>query len=355
MREEKLKTIEMESAEPDGGSGRMKLWALVRFAAIALAVAVAAQIGWSIPAQAKSRTLVIKFAEVQPADGIYGRYEKKFAKLIDEKTNGSVKVAIFAGGSLGGEKDVMESLRVGTVQVSLIGLTLMPFLDATWGPYIFRNPDHATHVLQGPIGQQWKDRVLKESGGHLRLLDYVYFGRRELTTRDTPVRKLADLKGLKIRVMEAPIYIAAWRALGANPVPMAWPEVFTAMQQGTIDAQENPYELILSQHLYEVQHYVMATNHVLAYRFLFMNNAAFNMMTKEEQKIFTTTWRKIAVQIKNEYISKDAQYISELEKKGMTFIQPDVKPFIEATEKVRQKYLTQAWGKGVYEKIKATK
>lgn len=355
MKREKLNAIKMKNAEALGGSGKMNLRTLVRSAAIALAVAVVTQIGWGIPAYAKSRTLVLKFAEVQPAQGIYGRYEKKFAKLVDERTHGAVKVEIFAGGSLGGEKDVMESLRVGTVQVSLIGLTLMPFLDDTWGPYIFRNPDQATHVLQGPIGQQWKERVFKESGGRLRLLDYVYFGRRELTTRNTPVYKLSDLKGLKIRVMEAPIYIAAWRALGANPVPMAWPEVFTALQQGTIDAQENPYELILSQHLYEVQHYVMATNHVLAYRFLFMNNRAWNLMTKEEQKIFTTTWRKIAVQIKNEYISNEAKYISELKKKGMIFIKPDVKPFIKATEKVRQEYLTKVWGKGVYEKIKATK
>jgi tripartite ATP-independent transporter DctP family solute receptor len=322
--------------------------------ALILAFALAAQFGFGMFSIAESRTLEFKFAEVQPAQGIYARYEEKFAKRVEERTKGTVKVAVFAGGSLGGEKDVMEGMRVGSVHLSLIGLTLMPFLDATWGPYIFRDNDHATKVLQGEIGQQWKDRVLKESGG-LRLIDYVYFGPRQLTTKNTPVIKIEDLKGLKIRVMEAPIYIATWRALGANPVPMAWPEVFTGLQQGTIDAQENPYEVILSQSLFEVQKNLVATEHVRPFRFLLMSNAAYNLMSPEEQKIFNETWREIAKEIETEYISKEQEYIATLKSKGMTFIQPAVEPMREATEKVRKEFLLKAWGEGVYEKIKSMK
>jgi tripartite ATP-independent transporter DctP family solute receptor len=327
---------------------------LLKFMALTLAFVFLAQFNCNLFAVAQARTLEFKFAEVQPAQGIYARYENKFAKLLEERTKGSVKVAIFPGGSLGGEKDVMEGMRVGSVHMSLIGLTLMPFLDATWGPYIFRDNEHATKVLQGDIGDQWKQRVLKESGG-LRLLDYVYFGPRQLTTKNTPVHKLEDLKGLKIRVMEAPIYLATWRALGANPVPMAWPEVFTGLQQGTIDAQENPYEVILSQSLFEVQNYVMATAHVRPFRFLLMSDRAYNLMSKEEQKIFMKTWREISKEIEQEYISKDNEYIATLKSKGMKFIQPDTKDFMAVTEKVRKEFLPKAWGKGVYEKIKAIK
>ncbi len=331
---------------------KLSFKASLKIAALTLAVFVVSQFGFSMPAAAESKTLEFKFAEVQPAQGIYARYEEKFAKLVEERTKGSIKVAIFAGGSLGGEKDIMEGMRVGSVHMSLIGLTLMPFLDVIWGPYIFRDNDHATKVLQGEIGQQWKDRVLKESGG-LRLLDYVYFGPRQLTTKNTPVNKLEDLKGLKIRVMEAPIYLGTWRAMGANPVPMAWPEVFTGLQQGTIDAQENPFELILSQSLFEVQKYVMATEHVRPFRFLLMRDAAFNLMNKEQQKIFIDTWREIAKEIEQEYISKDKEYIEKLKSKGMNFIQPDTTPFRQATEKVRKEFLPKAWGEGVYEKIQA--
>ena len=327
----------------------------VRGVALALAGVVASVAfcgAVSAPANAAGKVLEFKFADVQPAQGIYGRYEQKFAKLMDERTKGAVKISVFASGALGGEKDVMEQLRIGSVQISLIGLTLIPYLDVIWGPYVFRDNDHAKKVLQGEIGDSWKARVLKESGG-LRLIDYVYFGPRELTTKSIAAKTPAQLKGLKIRVMEAPIYLATWKALGASPVPMAWPEVFTGLQQGTIDAQENPYELILSNSLYEVQKYVVATDHVRPFRFLLMNNAAFNLMSKEQQKIFTDTWREIGNEIEAEYISKDQEYINALKAKGMIFVKPDLKAYRAATKNVWKAFMPKAWGPGVYEKVQA--
>ena len=302
--------------------------------------------------RAPGQVLEFKFAEIQPANGIYAKYEQKFAKLLAERTQGRVKVTVFAGGALGGEKDVLEGMRVGSVHISLIGLTLIPFLDAIWGPYVFRDNDHAKKVLHGEIGQMWKDRVLKESGG-LRLIDYVYFGPRQLTTKSIAAKEPAQLKGLKIRVMEAPIYLATWKALGASPVPMAWPEVFTGLQQGTIDAQENPYELIVSNSLYEVQKYVISTEHVRPFRFLLMNNAAYNLMTKDEQKIFNDTWTQIGQEIENEYISKDAEYIATLKSKGMIVVKPDLAAYRAATKDVWKDFMPKAWGPGVWEKVQA--
>jgi tripartite ATP-independent transporter DctP family solute receptor len=300
------------------------------------------------------QVLEYKFADVQPAQGIYGRYAVKFGKLLEERTGGAVKIAHFGGGALGGEKDVMEGLRLGSVHISLIGLTLMPFLDVIWGPYVFRDNDHGRKVLEGEIGQSWKQRVLKEGGG-LRLIDYVYFGPRQLTTKNTPGRTPQELRGLKIRVMEAPIYIATWKALGASPVPMAWPEVFTGLQQGTIDAQENPLELIVSNSLFEVQKYVALTYHVRPYRFLLMNDAAFNKMSKEQQKIFLDTWKEIAKEIEQEYISSDQKYLDLLKSKGMTVVQADVHAYREATKDVWKEFMPKAWGQGVYEKVQAVK
>jgi TRAP-type C4-dicarboxylate transport system substrate-binding protein len=181
----------------------------------------------------------------------------------------------------------------------------------------------------------------------------VYFGPRELTTKATPAQTPAQLKGLKIRVMEAPIYLATWKALGASPVPMAWPEVFTGLQQGTIDAQENPYELIVSNSLFEVQKYVIATDHVRPFRFLLMNDAAFNLMSKDQQKIFTDTWQEIGKEIENEYLSKEQAYIDLLKSKGMIFIRPDLKAYRAATQNVWKGFMPKVWGPGVYEKVQA--
>jgi TRAP-type transport system periplasmic protein len=339
-----------DSIVVSGGVTRRRF---LRNSALALAAAAApASIGRAASAQGPA--LEFKFAEIQPAQGIYARYEQKFAKLVEERTKGTIKVAVFAGGALGGEKDVLEGMRVGSVHMSLIGLTLMPFLDVIWGPYVFRDNDHAKKVLGGEIGQSWKERVLKESGG-LRLLDYVYFGPRQLTTKNTPARTPAQLKGLKIRVMEAPIYLATWKALGASPVPMAWPEVFTGLQQGTIDAQENPYELIVSNSLFEVQKYVIVTEHVRPFRFLLMNDAAFNKMSKEQQKIFTDTWQEISKEVEQEYSSKEQEYIGILKSKGMTVLQPDLDTYRAATKDVWKEFMPKAWGPGVYEKVQAVK
>ena len=303
---------------------------------------------------APSQVLEYKFADVQPAQGIYGRYEVKFGKLLAERTGGTVKIAHFGGGALGGEKDVMEGLRLGSVHISLIGLTLMPFLDVIWGPYVFRDNDHGRKVLDGGIGQGWKERVLKEGGG-VRLIDYVYFGPRQLTTKNTPGRTPKELKGLKIRVMEAPIYIATWKALGASPTPMAFPEVFTGLQQGTIDAQENPLELIVANSFFEVQKYVVLTYHVRPYRFLLMNDAAFNKMSNDQKKIFLDTWKEIAKEIEQEYISSDQKYLDLLKSKGMTVVQADIPAYREATKDVWKQFMPKAWGEGVYEKVQAVK
>jgi len=248
----------------------------------------------------------------------------------------------------------MEGLRLGSVHIGLMGLTQMSFLDMIWGPYVFRDNDHARKVLNGEIGQSWKNRVLKESGG-LRLIDYVYFGPRQLTTKNTVGKTPADLKGMKIRVMEAPIYIATWKALGTNPVPMAYTELFTGLQQGTIDAQENPLELIVSNSFYEVQKYVVLTNHVRGFRFLLMNDAAFNKMSKDQQKIFMDTWEEISKEIEQEYIANDQKFIDTLKSKGMTVVQPDANAYREATKNVWKSFMPKAWGEGVYEKVQAVK
>jgi tripartite ATP-independent transporter DctP family solute receptor len=343
--------------EKAGASGRVTRREFLKSSALAAAgvsVGGAALLAGKTAAAAAGPVLEFKFAEVQPAQGIYARYEAKFGKLLEERTGGAVKIALFAGGALGGEKDVMEGMRMGSVQIGLMGLTQMPFLDMIWGPYVFRDHDHARKVLNGEIGQAWKDRVLKESGG-LRLIDYVYFGPRQLSTKNTPGKTPAELKGLKIRVMEAPIYIATWKALGTNPVPMSWGQVFTGLQQGTIDAQENPLELIVSNSLFEVQKYVALTNHVRGFRFLMMNDATFNMMSKDQQKIFVETWKEVEKEIEVEYIASDQKFLDLLKSKGMTIVQPDTNAYREATKNVWKEYMPKAWGEGVYEKVQAVK
>jgi tripartite ATP-independent transporter DctP family solute receptor len=345
---------EQSSTVKDGGAGAGPLTRRT-FLQASVGAAVGLTLGARrLRAAGPAKPLEFRFADVQAANGIYARYEAKFAKLLEERTGGGIKVAVFAGGSLGGEKDVLEGMRGGSIHIGLMGLTLMPFLDVLWGPYIFRDNEHARKVLKGEIGQNWKDRVLKESGG-LRLIDYVYFGPRHLTTKKTPARTPAELRGLKIRVMEAPIYVATWKALGASPTPMPFPAIFTGLQQGTIDAQENPLELVVASSFFEVQKYVVLTYHSRPYRYLMISDAAFNKMSKDQQKIFQDTWQQIGQEIEQEYISNDQKYLDTLKSKGMMVIQPDIAAYREATKDVWKEFMPKAWGPGVYEKVQAVK
>jgi len=129
-------------------------------------------------------------------------------------------------------------------------------------PYLWRDQEHVRKVWSGPIGQEMVQTVLQRKG--IRILAALNRGPRNLTTKNKAVKVPADLKGLKIRTIQNPVHIEAWKTLGANPVPMAFGEVFTALQQGTIDGQENPYEMIYSNSLFEVQKYMILTRHVRA-------------------------------------------------------------------------------------------
>jgi TRAP-type C4-dicarboxylate transport system substrate-binding protein len=134
---------------------------------------------------------------------------------------------------------------------------------------------------------------------------------------------------------------------------MPFPAIFTGLQQGTIDAQENPLELVMATSLYEVQKYVVLTNHSRPYRYLMMNDDAFNRMSKDQQRIFQETWQQIEQEIEQEYISSDQKYLDILKSKGMTVIQPDLAAYREATKNVWKEFMPKAWGEGVYEKVQA--
>jgi TRAP-type C4-dicarboxylate transport system substrate-binding protein len=191
----------------------------------------------------------------------------------------------------------------------------------------------------------------------LRVLGYGYRGPRQLTTSKAKVRKPADLKGLKIRVPEIAPMVATWRALGAAPTPMAWPEVFTALQTGTIEGQENPLEIINSSKLWEVQKYLHLTNHVRVAWIALIDERLWQKMTPATQKIMTATWREVADDLQKTVLTKEGEYLEAARKNGMTIVQEpelDVRSIRDALKDVWRDIAPKAWGPGVYERIQAT-
>ena len=204
---------------------------------------------------------------------------------MEEKTNGEITVTVYADNALGADREVIEATQIGDIDITLSNpaplaatYTDLLLFDT---PFLFDTREDAFEILDGEIGQEIAKGVESKN---LKILSYPENGWRNLTA-NKPVHTPEDLKGMKIRVMENNIQIATWKALGANPTPMAFNEVFTALQQGTIDAQENPVELIFDNKLNEVQSHLIMTKHMYNPLILAMNLDKFNSLNEEYQNI----------------------------------------------------------------------
>jgi tripartite ATP-independent transporter DctP family solute receptor len=212
---------------------------------------------------------------------------KKFKEVVEAKTKGRYEVQLYPNAQLGDDVRATEAVRLGTLEMtgpSSSPLTGMcPELMVFDLPFLFANEKVAYTVLDGPAGRRILNKLQKQG---LKALAYWENGFRHVTNNVREIKSPADLKGLKIRTMENPIHLAAWRILGANPTPMPFSEVFTAMQQKTIDGQENPIPTIYAQKFNEVQKYCTLTGHVYTPHILLMGKKLWDKLSKADQKIF---------------------------------------------------------------------
>jgi len=225
-------------------------------------------------------------ATASPEDTVTQIYAEKFAEEVDRLSNGEIKIQVYANSTLGGDRELLESCKDGdipfVVQNTAPQVTFMPDLAVFDVPCAFEDLDECREVLDDPEFSSLISNVY-EDGGY-RLLGVADQGFRVMST-NKPVRGIADFKGQKIRTMENPFHLDFWKSIGANPTPMSFAEVYIGLQQHTIDAQENPYEVIVSNRLYEQQDYVVETNHLPHLITLIMNDDFFSDMPAEHQEI----------------------------------------------------------------------
>ncbi len=193
-------------------------------------------------------------------------------------------------------------------------------------PFVFRDSLHMTKLANGPIGKQMEERILAETG--LRIVTYFQRGPRHLTS-NRPIKDPSELNGLIVRIPNVPSYTVAWSALGANPTPMALSEVFTSLQQGTIEAQENPLAMISSTNLFEVQDYVNLTAHVLSWAYVVIGDKQFLKMPPHMQKLFLDAAYDMQYYEHSLFLQNEKSLREKLENKGMTFIEVDNAAFIQ--------------------------
>ena len=291
-------------------------------------------------------TTTLSFAYELPDDHPWGEGAKKFKEIVEEKTNGEVKVEIYGNGALAGSgREIQEGAKVGTIDIGISStpMSLMnQYQDIFSLPYIFSSRNHAWEVLDGPIGDKVGEKLSEHNLTHLA---YWEDGFRQITNSTRPITKIEDFEGLRIRVPESEVRIETFNALGSSPLPMAWSEVFTALQQGTIDGQENPLSVIDSSSFYDVQKYLTISNHVYSPATLFINTSKFDSLSKEQQEIIMDA-AKAGRDINRQLNEKqDSELVKELEEKGMkvTVIEEN-KPFQEATKTVWESVINDIGG-----------
>jgi len=306
--------------------------------------------GGTTPAPAKD-VLELKSADTVANESPYTiAINKIFVPMVKEKTNGRLNVTHYNGGQLGSDSGMLEGVKMGTIDFITTGTVGSKVTDAFYLPWLFKDADHMHRVLDGEIGELIKQKFHEETG--LVMIGTAYFGSR-LLTANKEIKTLADLKGLKIRVPQIAPMVDTWKALGASPTPLAFTELFTALQSKTVDAQENPAEIVVNNSFYEVQKYLMLTNHALPVRFMTTNEKLWNSLTTDEQKAITEAWKETANEIEKLYLENEQKYIQACKDKGMILVEPNIDEFREATKDIYKKYADTAWGTGVYDQIQA--
>ncbi|KHK65742.1 ABC transporter substrate-binding protein [Pseudomonas fluorescens] len=230
----------------------------------------------------RERTLRFAFQNVK--EHPQGQGAQKFADLLSEKSGGKIKVRLFPGGTLGGDVQTVSALQGGTLDITVLNSGILAAQAPDYAmldfPFLFNNVEEAHAVIDGPVGQKLAAQL--DSKG-LVGLGYWDLGFRHLTNSKHPVTKLEDLQGLKLRVIQSPIYLETFTALGANPVPMAFPEVYTGLEQHTIDGQENPFTVIEGNKFYEVQKYLSVTGHIFNPQSLIISQKTWNRLNDDEK------------------------------------------------------------------------
>ena len=249
----------------------------------------------------------------------YGVAIDTFAREVEQRTAGRYKVQNFYSAALGAERESVEGVQLGTLDLTLTSTGPLPnfvpevaILDI---PFLFRDYAHARAVLDGPIGQ---DLLQKFPAKGMVALAWAENGFRHMTNSKRPVNTPEDLRGLKMRTMENPIHIQAYKQFGILPTPMAFTEVFTALQQGTVDGQENPLSVITSAKLDQVQKYLTLTGHVYSPAVILMNKAKWDALSAADKQAFQDAARE-AVKANRARIDDDERKaVADLRAKGMT-------------------------------------
>ncbi len=277
------------------------------------------------------------------------------AEEIKKRTNGKFDIQVFPASTLGKETDINQGLALGTVDMIISGPSFAartyPRFGIAYYPFIFRDGDHLLAYSRSPVFQEMIGEFRARTG--IQVTAYTYYGARH-TTAQRPFTNCAGMKGLKIRVPDVPAYRATPEACGANPTPIAFAEVYLALQNGTVEAQENPLTTIEAKKFFEVQKAIMLTGHIVDGLTTQIAPHVWNRLNDAEKKIFTDVTQEAAVRASAKVKAREAELVEEFRKKGLQMVQVDRKSFQDAV--LKNKPLTgMGFTQSDFDKIQAAR
>ncbi|AOT70712.1 TRAP transporter substrate-binding protein [Geosporobacter ferrireducens] len=294
--------------------------------------------------QPPAEKIVWKLGHLGNEEHIWNKTALKFAELVDEKTNGQIEIKVYPNEQLGNEIDTINMVKAGTADLVVSGESMQnwaPKAALMAVPYAFRDTAHMRKVIESDLGQEIADQIKEKVG--ITPLYYHVRAPRNLTS-NKPISKPEDLKGFKMRVPNVPIFVEAWKAAGANPQAMAFSEVFTALQQGVINGQENPVDLIYSAGFYEVQKYVNETEHVNGWVYVLIGNKQLESLSDdlrsavveaaaEAQTYADGLFEEETTGFKNQLMEKGMEFNSNVDKEAFQkAMEPGVKGKLDAEQ-----------------------
>ena len=295
----------------------------------------------------------LKFAHSGSLEHQYHIGAEQFKKLVEEKSGGEMKVTIFPQAQLGGERDLAEGVRMGTIEMSSVAAGNMagfvPELQVFGAPFLFKTREQVYTVLDGPVGKDLADIMLGKGFVNLSIWEV---GFRNITNNTRPVKTPDDMKGLKIRVQESKIWIEFMKRLGAIATPIPFGELYTALQQKVVDGQENPVATIYSMKFYEVQKYLSLTGHTYEPALVVANPKWFNGLDPKHQAILKEAAMEAAVFQRQKLADLDRERFDVIRKAGVEVEEnPDKEAFAKATEDLH-KVLSDSVPEALVQKIK---
>lgn len=294
---------------------------------------------------------VIRLGHTGASNHHFQKISEQFAELISERTDGEITIEVYPSDQLGNQTQLVESTMLGTNDMVLTSDAVLsnfvPEVGIVNLPFIFRDSDHVRAALDGEVGQELSAMV--ENQGAV-VIGWWENGFRHITNSRNPIQTPQDIQGMKLRVPEGPVFVSTFEALGANPTPISFGELYSALQLGVVDGQENPPAHILTQNFHEVQDYVTRTGHIYLSSPVLINKNLLESLSEEHKDIILETGRELASVHTEMVLNEEEQQWEDIASYGMEINDVDPTPFVEATSSVIDFYRDR-FGEAIIDKI----